>query len=110
MERINVTFDDDSVLTNNDEDLESLKLEIEAEKYIDKILEQEATINKEEVNNDHQDIPKKQQEAPPRRTKEWIQNNHPSNQIIGDINEGGQLRSSQQAHIAFLATFEPSSF
>jgi len=33
-----------------------------------------------------------------------------SNQIIGGINEGQQIRSSQQAHIAFLATFEPSSF
>ena len=110
MERINVTFDEDGVLVNNDEDLESLKLEIEAKKDTYKILEQEATINQEEVNNNHQDIPEKQQEAPPRITKEWIQKNHPSNQIIGDINEGRQLRSSQQAHIAFLATFEPSSF
>ena len=79
-------------------------------KKTDKIVEQEATINEEEVNNDHQDIPEQQQEAPPRRRKEWIQKNHPSNQIIGDINEGRQLRSSQQAHVSFLANFEPSSF
>ena len=110
VESINFTFDEDGILVNNDEDLEYLKLEIEAEKGIDKIVEQEATINEEEVNNDHQDIPEQQQEAPPRRTKEWIQKNHPSNQIIGDINEGRQLRSSQQAHVAFLATLEPSSF
>ena len=45
MERINVTFDDDGVLMNNDEDLESLKLETEAEKDTKKILEKEATIN-----------------------------------------------------------------
>ena len=47
MESINVTFDEDGVLVSNDEDLESLKLETEAEKGIDKIVEQEATINKE---------------------------------------------------------------
>ena len=93
MESINVTFDEDGVLASNDEDLESLKLEIEAEKDTDKIVEQEETINEEEVNNDNQDIPEQQQEAPPRRTKEWIQKNHPSNQIIGDINEGRKLRS-----------------
>ena len=57
MERINVTFDEYGVLVSNDEDLESLKLETEAEKDKDKIVEQEATINEEEVNNDHQDIP-----------------------------------------------------
>ena len=110
MERINVTFDEDGVLESNDENLKSLKLETEVEKDTNKIVEQEATINKEEVNNDHQDIPELQQEAPPRRTKEWIQKNHPSNQIIGDIKEGHQLRSSQQAHVSFLATFEPSRF
>ena len=110
VESINVTCDENGVLANNDEDLESLKLEREAEKDTDKILEQEATINQEEVNNNHQDIPEKQQEAPPRITKEWIQKNHPSNQIIGDINEGRQLRSSQQAHTTFLATLEPSIF
>ena len=92
VESINVTFDEDSVLTNNDEDLESLKLETEAEKDTDKILEQEATMNQEEVNNDHKDIREQQQEAPPKRTKEWIQKNHPSNQIIGDINEGRNIR------------------
>ena len=79
-------------------------------KKTDKTVEQEATINKEEENNDHQDIPKQQEKAPPRRRKEWIQKNHPSNQIIGDINERRQLRSSQQAHVTFLATFDPSSF
>ena len=110
MERINVTFDEDGVLESNDENLKSLKLETEVEKDTNKIVEQEATINKEEVNNDHQDIPEQQQEAPPKKTKEWIQKNHPSNQIIGDINEGRQLRSSQQAHVGFLATFEPSIF
>ena len=110
MESINVTFDEDGVLVSNDEDLESLKLETEAEKDTNKIVEQEATINEEEVNNDHQDIPEQQQEAPPRRKKEWIQKNHPSNQITSDINEGRQLHSSQQAHVSFLATFEPSSF
>ena len=47
---------------------------------------QEVTINQEVVNNDHQDILEQQQEATPKRTKEWIQKNHPSNQIIGDIN------------------------
>jgi len=57
VESINVTFDEDGVLVNNDEDLESLKLETEAEKDTDKILEQEATINQEEVNNNHQDTP-----------------------------------------------------
>ena len=51
VESINVTFDEDGVLASNDEDLESLKLETEAEKDIDKIVEQEATINEEEVNN-----------------------------------------------------------
>ena len=55
VESINVTFEEDGVITNNEEDLESLKLETEAEKDTDKILEQEATINQEEVNNDHQD-------------------------------------------------------
>ena len=70
MERINVTFDKGGVLTNNDEDLEFLKLETEAEKDTEKILEQEETIKHGEVNNDHQDIPEKQQEAPTRRTKE----------------------------------------
>ena len=45
MESINVTFDEDGVLANNNEDMESLKLETEAEKDTDKILEQEATIN-----------------------------------------------------------------
>eukprot|EP00253_Pinus_taeda_P005134 PITA_05134 len=105
-----------SVLTNNDEDLESLKLETEAKKGTEKILEQEATVNQEEVNNDQQDIQEQQQEAPPKRKKEWIQKNHPSNQITGDINEGigtrkdRQLRSSQQAHIDFLATFDHSNF
>ena len=110
MESINVTFDEDGVLANNDEDLESLKLETEVETDTDKIVEQEATINEEEVKNDHQDIPEQQQEARPRRTKEWIQKNHPSNQIIGDINEGRQIHSSQQAQIAFRATCEPSIF
>lgn len=116
VESINVTFDKESVLTNNDEDLESLKLETEAEKGIEKILEQEATVNQEELNNNQQDIQEQQQEVPPKRTKEWIQKNHPSNQIIGDINEGigtrkgRHLRSSQQAHITFITTFEPSSF
>ena len=57
VESINVTFGEDGVLTNNDEDLESLKLETEAEKDTDKIVEQEATINEEEEHNDHQDIP-----------------------------------------------------
>ena len=56
VDSINVTFDEDGVLVNNDEDLESLKLETKAEKDTDKILEQKATINQEEVNNDHQDI------------------------------------------------------
>ena len=87
-----------------------MKLETEVEKEIVKILEQEATINEEEVNNDHQDIPEQQQESPPRRKKVWIQKNHPSNQIIGDINEVRQLRASQQAHVSFLETFESSSF
>ena len=69
VESINVTFDEDGVLASNDEDLESLKLETEAEKDTEKIVEQEATINEEEVNNDHQDIPKQQQQAPPKRKK-----------------------------------------
>ena len=77
VDSINVTFDEDSVLMNNDEDLESLKLEIEAEKGTEKILEQEATINQEEVNNDQQDMQQQQQQASPKRTKEWIQKNHP---------------------------------
>ena len=47
VESINVTFDEDGVLASNDEDLESLKLETEAEKGTNKIVEQEATINKE---------------------------------------------------------------
>ena len=57
MESTNVTFEEDGVQANNDEDLESLKLETEAEKDTNKIVEQEATINEEEVNNDHQNIP-----------------------------------------------------
>jgi len=65
-----------------------LKLETETEKGTEKILEQEAIVNQEEVNNDQQDIQEQQQEAPPNITKEWIQKTHPSNQIIGDINEG----------------------
>lgn len=65
----NVTFDEDSVLTNNDEDLESLKLETEAKKGTEKILEQEATVNQEEVNNDQQDIQAQQQDAPRKRTE-----------------------------------------
>ena len=60
MESINVTIDEDGVLASNDEDLESLKLETEDEKDTNKIVEQEATINEEEVNNDHQDIPEQQ--------------------------------------------------
>ena len=36
VESINVTFDKVGVITNNDEDVESLKLEIEAEKDIEK--------------------------------------------------------------------------
>jgi len=82
VERINVTFDEYSVLANNDEDLESLKLETKAKKGTEKILEQEETVNQEEVNNDQQDIQEQQQEAPPKRTKEWIQKNHPSNQSL----------------------------
>ena len=78
-----------------------MKLETKAEKDTDKFVEQEATINEEEVNNDHQDIPEQKQEYPPRRTKEWIQKNHPSNQIIGDINEGRQLRSSATSSRCF---------
>lgn len=69
-----------------------MKLETKTEKGIEKILDQEAIVNQEEVNNDQQDIQKQQQEAPPKRTKEWIQKNHPSNQIIGDINEGIETR------------------
>ena len=81
MESINVTFDEDSVLTNNDEDLESLKLETEAENGTKKIVEQEATVNQEEVNNDQQDIHEQKQEAPPKRTnngfkKKSIKSNH----------------------------------
>ena len=57
VESINVTLDKYGVLVSNDEDLESLKLETEAEKDTEEILEREATINHEEVNNDHQDIP-----------------------------------------------------
>ena len=79
-------------------------------KKTDKFVKQEATINDEEVNIDHQDIPEQQQQAPPSREKGWIKKNHASNQIIGDINQGRQLRSLEQAHIAFLATFEPNSF
>lgn len=45
VESINVMFDEDGVLTNNDEDIESLKLETKVEKGIEKILEQEATVN-----------------------------------------------------------------
>ncbi len=56
VESINVTFDEDGVLTNNDEDPESLKHETEVEKDTEKSIEQEATINQEEVNNDQQDI------------------------------------------------------
>lgn len=52
MESINATFDEDGVLTNNDEDLESLKLETKTQKVANKILEQEETVNQEEVNND----------------------------------------------------------
>ena len=63
MESINVTFDENSVLTNNDEDLESLKLETETEKSTEKILEQEASVNQEEVNNDQQDIQEQQAAA-----------------------------------------------
>ena len=40
MESINVTFDEDSVLTNNDEDLESLELETEVENGTKRFLEQ----------------------------------------------------------------------
>ena len=47
VESINVTFDEDGALTNNDGDLEYLKLETEAEKDTEKILEQEETINQE---------------------------------------------------------------
>ena len=47
VERINVTFYEDGVLTNNDEDLESWKLETKVEKDTEKIIEQEATINEE---------------------------------------------------------------
>ena len=87
-----------------------MKLETEVENDTEKFIEQEATIKQEEVNNDHQDIAEQQQESPSKRTKECIQKKHPSNQIIGYINEGQKLCSSQQAHISFLETFEPSSF
>ena len=59
MESINVTFDEYGVLMNNDEDIEYLKLETKAEKDTEKIIEQEATVNREEVNNDYQDIQEK---------------------------------------------------
>lgn len=69
MESINVTFDDNSVLTNNDEDLQSLKLETEAIKGVEKFLQQEAIVNQEKVNNDQQDIQEQQKEDPPKRKK-----------------------------------------
>ena len=44
---INVTFEEDGVLMNNDEDLESSKLETEVEKDTMKIIEKEVTVNHE---------------------------------------------------------------
>ena len=72
----------------------------------------ETIVNQEEIRNDQHDV----HENSPKSLKEWFQKNHPSNQIISNINEGigtrrsRQLRSSQQAHLSFLATFESRNF
>jgi hypothetical protein len=43
-----------------------------------------------------------------------VQNNHPSEQIIGNKDAGGETRrkihSPEQQHLALLSTFEPRSF
>ena len=50
----------------------------------------ETKINQEEIRNDQQDV----QENSPKASKEWCQKNHPSNQIINNINEGIGTRRS----------------
>ena len=114
-----LNLDENGVLKDNNEIISPRKskgLEVGSVKDEEEAPEQgqsnkETTVNQEEIRNDQQDV----QETYPKVLKEWCQKNHPSNQIIDKINEGigtrrsRQLRSSQQAHLAFLATFEPSN-
>ena len=51
----------------------------------------ETPVNQEEIRNDQHDV----EEVSPKGSKEWYQKNHPSNQIIGNINEGIGTRRSR---------------
>ena len=120
VESINVTFDEDCVINDNNEIVSLSKsegLEVEFVKDEEEAPEQdqsnkETPVNQEEIINGQQDV----QEVSPKGSKEWYQKNRPSNQIIGNINEGNgtrrsrQLHSSQQSHLSLLATFKPSNY
>jgi len=116
VESINVTFDEECALKDNNE-IVSEGLEVESVKDEEEAPEQgqsnkETTVNQEEIRNDQHDV----QENFPNILKEWCQKNHPSNKIIGNINEGIRTRrirhihSSQHSHLSLLATFEPRNF
>ena len=90
VESINVTFDEDYVTKDDDETVPLRKYEESEEESVKDEEEsgeqeksnKETTINQEEIRNDQQYV----QENSPKALKEWCQNNHPSNQIIGNIN------------------------
>ena len=92
MENINVTFDEDCVTKDDDEILPSRKFEGSEGEFVKDEEEapkedqsnKETIVNQEEIRNDQQNV----QENSPKALKEWCQKNHPSNQIIGNINEG----------------------
>ena len=89
VESINVTFNENGVLKDNNEIISPRKsegLEVESMKDEEEALKQdqsnkETTLNQEEIRNYQQDV----QETSPKVLIEWGQKNHPSNQIINNI-------------------------
>jgi hypothetical protein len=77
--------------------------EEEDEKEVEEEDEENLTEEEEEV-----------QQVSPKTPRRRVQNNHPSNQIIGNKDAGVEIRrrirSPEQTHLVLLSTIEPNCF
>jgi hypothetical protein len=108
VEGINVQIDETSVWNPKEERKDSAEQEGE-EDLKEEVEEEEEQPEAEKEKDDPQNV-----HIPPKNPSQWVQENHPSEQIIGNKDVGVETRrklhSPEQIHLALLPTVKPNSF
>jgi hypothetical protein len=105
VESINVTIDEIGRPESKEEENKSMEqlFEEETEDEVEEEDEENPTETEEQV-----------QQVSPKTPSRRVQNNHPSDQIIGNKDAGVETRrkihSPEQTHLALLSTIEPNCF